>query len=115
MSAEVWNFDAAGHSETAFEKRPIEGLAVEGDQDGALRDASGEFMEERVLLGEIAKEKLLDLQATSIPPRETDEEGVGAGSPGQASGFGVQEEPLLGIPKRGVGTSGEPFIAGARE
>lgn len=46
MGGEARGANRAGHGEAIFEKRPVEGFAIEGDEDGALRDAGGELVEE---------------------------------------------------------------------
>jgi hypothetical protein len=56
--------DGAGECETRLEKGPVEGLSVEGDEDRALGKAGAELIEEGMLLGVVAHEKLLDLKAT---------------------------------------------------
>ena len=50
-----------------------------------------------MLFGVIAHEKLLDLEASGVPPREADQERVRARAAGQARGFGVEKKPLIGI------------------
>lgn len=115
MRGEAGNGDGAGHSEAIFEQRPIEGLAVEGDENGALRKTRGEFVKNRVLFGEVAHEELFDLQAAGIPPCQADEKGVGSGASGEAGGFGVEEEPLLGVLQGEARVLRERFVAGAGE
>jgi len=97
MRAKVRRGNGARHCETIFEKGPIEGFAIEGDEYGAVGEARSEFVKERVLFGEIAHEELFDLQASAIPPGNTDEEWIGASAAGQARGFRVEKEPLAGI------------------
>jgi hypothetical protein len=115
MSRELGNLDRAGHGEATLEERPIECFAIEGNQDGTLRDARRELLEQRIFLGKIAKEKLFDLETAGVPPRETDEESVGAGAAGEAGGFCVEEEPLVRVFKRNAGAARESFIASAGE
>lgn len=115
MGGQLRDAHRASHSEAIFEKRPIKGFAVEGDKDRALRDARGEFLEQGVFFVKVAKEELLDLQAASVPPGEANEEGIGARAAGEARGFGVQEEPFVGIAQQGVGAATDFFAARARE
>ena len=115
MSGELWNTNGAGHGETIFEQRPIEGFAVEGDQHGAVGQTRREFFQKRIFFVEIAEKQLFDLQAARIPPGEPDEKGVGAGTAGESGGFGVEEEPFFWIFESGAGAAAELFIARARE
>ena len=95
----------AGHGEAIFQQRPIESFAVEGDEYGALRDARGKFVQQRIFLGEIAQKELLDLQAAGIPPGQADEERVSAGAAGEAGSFRVEEKPIVGIFQSGASTA----------
>src|SRR5260370_12784615 len=97
MRRELRNFDGARHGEAALEQWPVTGLAVKGDQDGTLRDASCQFVQQRIFLAKIAKEQLLDLKAAGIPPGQPYEERVGARAAGEASGFRVEEQPTFRI------------------
>jgi len=115
MCGEPRDAHRARHGETVFEQRPIEGFAVEGDQDGALGNACGEFFKERVFLVYIAEKELFDVQATGVPPGEADEEGVGAGAAGEAGGFGVEEKPLFRITHGGKCGAVSFFVASAAE
>src|SRR4029077_3015427 len=58
------NLDGARHGEAALEQRPVASLSVECDQHGTLCDACCQFLQQRIFLGKIAQEQLLDLQAT---------------------------------------------------
>lgn len=82
MCGEFRNAHGAGHGEAIFQERPIEGFAVEGDQHWTLDDARREFVKKGIFFVQVAEEKLFDLQAAGVPPRETNEEGVRAGSAG---------------------------------
>ncbi len=115
MRGELRNANGAGHGEAIFQERPIEGFAVESDEDRTFGDASGKLLEERIFLVEIAKEELFDLEAAGVPPGEADEECVSAGAAGEAGGLGVQEEPFVGIFKSGASTARQLFIACTRE
>src|SRR4029077_8418307 len=115
MRGELRNFDGAGHGEAALEQRPVKRLAAAGDQDGAIRDTSSQFMEQRIFLGKITKKQLLDLQAAGIPPGQADQKSVGAGAAGEAGGFGVEEEPTIRIFQRRAGAPRRHFIALAAE
>src|ERR1700690_1566945 len=45
----------------------------------------------------LAHEKLLHLKPTSIPPGDSNEKWVSPSAAGEASGFCIEEQPLLGI------------------
>jgi len=115
MGGELRDPHGAGHGEATFEQRPIEGFAIEGDENWTLGDARREFMKKGIFFVEVAEEKLFDLQAAGVPPGEADEEGVGAGAAGEASGFGVEEKPFFGVAHGRVGAAGELFVTGTRE
>ena len=106
MRGEARSGDGARHGETIFEKRPVEGFAVESDENGAVGEARGEFLKERMLLGKIAHEKLFYLQAAGVPPGDAYKKGISAGAAGEAGGFCIQEKPLRGIFKYGACTAG---------
>ena len=106
MRGEARSGDGARHGEAIFEKRPVEGFAVESDENGAVGEARGEFMKERVLLGKIAHEKLFYLQTAGVPPGDAYEKGISAGAAGEAGGFCIQEKPLRGIFKSGACAAG---------
>jgi hypothetical protein len=111
MRGELWDTHGAGHGEAIFEQRPIESLAVEGDEDWALGDARGELVEQGIFFVEVAEKELLDLQAASVPPGETDQKGVSAGTAGETGGFGVEEEPFFGIAQCRVRAARKFFVA----
>ena len=46
MRGEWRGKDLARHRKTAFEERPVEGFAVKGDENRALRDTCCEFVKE---------------------------------------------------------------------
>jgi len=54
--------NCASHQESGFEQRPVEALAVESEQHGALGEPRGEFVQDGMLVRVIAHEELLDLQ-----------------------------------------------------
>src|SRR5580704_18107676 len=91
MRGEARRGNGARHGAAIFEKRPVEGFSVEGDENGAIGEARGKFMKERMLFGKIAHEKLFDLQAAGVPPGDAYEKWIGAGAACEASGFRIQE------------------------
>jgi hypothetical protein len=86
-----------GHLKSAYQQRPIEAFAVEGDQHGALPKASRKLEQDRIFLGGIAHKKLFDLNAAGIPPRQADQEGQIPRASDESGRFGIQEEPFLRI------------------
>ncbi len=46
MRGEARRGNSARHGEAVFEKRPVKGFAVEGDENGAVGKARGEFLKE---------------------------------------------------------------------
>src|SRR4029077_19555976 len=80
-----------------------------------LRDARGKFVEQGILLREVAHEELLDLQATGIPPRYANKERVRARAAREAGRFRVEEKPLPRILERGACFAGERFVGCPRE
>ncbi len=91
MRGEGRSIEDTSHAEACVEQGPIEGFAIEGEEDGTGGDAAREEMEHGVFFAEIAHEILLDLEAACLPPGDADEEGIGAGTAGQAGGFCVKE------------------------
>src|SRR5580698_8035375 len=94
MRDKVRRGNGSRHREAIFEKGPIEGFAIEGDEYGPVGEARSELVKERVLFGEIAHEELFDLQASAIPPGNTNQEWIGTSAAGQPRGFRVEKEPL---------------------
>jgi len=115
MRSEPRSGDGTSHGEAAFEERPIERFSVEGDENGTLGDAGGQFVQQRVFVGEIAHEKLFDLKTAGVPPAETHQESIGAGAAGEAGGFGIEEEPLRRIGESGASATRKRFIARVRK
>src|SRR5260370_3727657 len=68
-----------------------------------------------MLFGEVAHEKLFDLQAAGIPPTPANEKGVGARASGEAGRFRIEEQPFLRIFERGACAPGERSIASSRK
>ena len=48
-----------------------------------------------MLVAVVAHEELFHLEAARIPPRDTDQERVGARAASKAGGFGVKEKPIV--------------------
>src|SRR5579859_538270 len=115
MSRQTRSGNGARHNETIFEERPIKGFAVEGNENGALREARGEFIKKRMLFGKITHEKLLDLKPAGVPPGNAHKKWIGAGPAGEAGGFRVEKEPLGGIFKSDVRAASDGSITGTRE
>ena len=61
MRGEARRGNGARHGEAIFEKRPVEGFSVEGDENGTFGEARGEFVKQGVLFGKIAHKELFDL------------------------------------------------------
>ena len=89
--------NAARHSETSFQQRPIKTFPIECDEHAALGQPFIQRQQQRMFLAKIAHEKLLDLQAAGIPPREADEKRIRAGAADESGGFRIQKKPLRGI------------------
>ena len=104
--------ERASHAIAGLDQRPVERFAVKGDQDGALSHAFLKGEEDGVLVGVIAHEELLDLQAAGIPPSEADEKRIRAGAAREAGGFGVEEEPGGGVGGVFGGVGGEEAQGG---
>src|SRR5208282_5739368 len=85
------------HSEAIIKQRPVEGFAVESDEDGALRNARGEFVKERVRFREIAHEEWFDLKAAGVPPSDAYQKWIGARAASKAGCLRVQEKPFSRI------------------
>ena len=115
MGRQTRSGNGACHGEAIFEERPVEGFAVESDENGALGEACGKFMKKRMLFGKIAHEKLFDLKPPGIPPANAHKKWIGAGAARQASGFRVEKQPLVGIFKSEVRAASDTNIACARE
>src|SRR5580698_8848885 len=94
MRGQAWRGNRARHGEAAIQKRPVESLPVEGDENGALRDARGKFVKERILFRKVPHEKLFNLKRAGVPPGEADEKRVSSCAASQTGGLGVEEEPL---------------------
>ena len=62
----------------AIQKRPVESLPVESDENGALRDARGKLVKERILFRKISHEELFNLKRAGIPPGQPNEKRVGS-------------------------------------
>ncbi len=107
--------DRSRHREAVFEQWPIERLAVEGDQYGPLRNARGDFVQNRMLLAEIAHEKLLDLQRTRVPPRQSNQKRVGTRAARQASGFRIEKKPFRWIGERRPHALGKRVVPATRK
>ena len=97
MRRERGRADCARHAIARFKQRPIETFAVECDKHGPLGEARGQLQKYRMFFSVIAHEKLLDLEASGVPPSDADQECIRAGAAGQAGGFGVEKKPLIGI------------------
>src|SRR6516225_2306165 len=115
MRSDGGHADGSRHGETIFEQRPVKAFSIEGDEDMALGKAGGEFREQGVLFGEVAEKHLFYLEAAGVPPGKADEEGVSAGAAGKACGFGVEEQPFLGIFEGGTRAPRDGLFAGARK
>src|SRR6476646_9197429 len=115
MRGESRRGNGARHGEAIFKERPVEGFAVEGDENGALREARGQFMKKRMLFGKIAHEKLFDLKPPGVPPGNAHKKWIGAGAAGEAGGLRVEKEPLGGIFKSDARAASDRRIACARE
>jgi hypothetical protein len=50
-----------------------------------------------MLLIMVAHKKLLDLDTAGLPPRESNQKRICAGTSGKAGGLGIQKEPFAGI------------------
>ena len=97
MRFEDGNLNRPGHLKSAYQQRPIEAFAVEGDQHGTLPKASRKLEQDGIFLGGIAHKKLFDLNAAGIPPGQADQEGQIPRASDESGGFGIQEEPFLRI------------------
>src|SRR5579872_1131460 len=97
MGGQLRNIDLAGHAKAILEERPVEGLAVERDQNGAFGEPMGNLQKNGMLFVVIAHEKLLDPKPSRLPPSESDQERIRPRSPGDPGCFRVQEQPFLEI------------------
>src|ERR1700757_1333573 len=68
-----------------------------------------------MFFGEVAHNKLLDLQSPRIPPSQTDQKSACARASRETSRFRVEEKPFLRIFERGARFPGNGFIARARK
>src|SRR5882762_1450597 len=68
-----------------------------------------------VLFAKIAHEKLLDLQSAGVPPRQADQECIGARAAREAGCFGVEKKPFGWIGESSPCALGNCFVASARE
>src|SRR5579862_2561245 len=96
----------AAHRVTRFEQRLVEALAVVCDQDVEAGEISGERMEHGRLLVVIPHEELAHAKAMLIDAADADEERIGAGTSGEAGGFGIEKGPGGGMGARD-GSGGE--------
>src|SRR6266849_9928990 len=111
----MWSCDGSCHRKTAFEQGPIERLAVEGEEHGAIGEPRSQLVQKRMFFGEVAHEELLDFEAACLPPSDPDEKCVRAGASGETGRLGVEKKPLGRISERGARPAREWFAAGARE
>jgi len=66
-----------------------------------------------MLFGKIAHKELFHLQTAGIPPREPNQESIGAGAPREAGGFCVKEQPFFRVLQSGARLAGEGLVAAA--
>src|SRR5580692_238498 len=97
--------DSARHGEAAVKEWPVEGLAVESDENRTLRDARGEFVKQRILFRKIAHEELFDLKRAGVPPGKPDEKCVRSRPAGQTGSLCVEKEPLGWVFQSGACTA----------
>src|SRR5215472_15666746 len=115
MRSRLRRGNRAGHCETVFEKRPVERFSVEGHEHRPFFHPFREFLKQGIFLGEIAHQELLDLQSPGIPPGQSDEKRVRAGSTGEAGRFCVEEKLFRRIVENRAGLVGCAFVSRPRE
>ncbi len=72
-------------------------------------------MQDRMLVAEIAHEKLLDLQRTGVPPRHANQKCICTRATRQAGGFGIEKKPFRWVRHRGPRASAKCFVSIPRE
>src|SRR5690348_4424226 len=97
MRARRGNINCPRHAETSFEQRPVKRFSIESDQYAALGYALGQRDQHGMLLALLAHKKLFDFEAARVPPRDANEERIGASASGQSRGFRIEEKPLRGV------------------
>ena len=68
MRRQFRRLDRTSHTEAGIEQRPIETLAIEGNQHRAFAQPLGNLMQHGMLFVMVAHEELLDLNSASVPP-----------------------------------------------
>ena len=97
MRRELRHPYAPRHQVATFEQRPVECFPVKRHQHRTFRNSCGKLQQHRVLLRKIAHHELLELQASRVPPRDSDQECIRASSAGESRGLRVQKKPFLWI------------------
>jgi hypothetical protein len=83
--------------ETVAQKRPVEGLAVEGNHAGALLHSFTQPMQHWRLTAELRKEQLLNPHGLVFEPPDTDQERHRPRPSGKAGCLGVEEQRALEV------------------
>src|SRR6266478_987657 len=107
--------DRSRHGEAVLKQRPVERFAVEGDQHGPLRNAPGDFVQNRMLLAEIAHEKLFDLQRAGVPPCQANQKRIRPRAARQPCRFRIEKKPFRRIGQRRPHALRERFVAATRK
>src|SRR5450759_528730 len=99
---------------SAFQQRPIEGLAVEGNQDRKPREEAAKRFEKHTLITWSVKKELFDDEAVPLHIARSDEKDVGPGSHSEPGCLRIEKDSTLqvGVRELRVPTYDRERVAG---